>query len=109
MGAPGQCPDEVERTIRFVHETGVAVRLADFSPIPGTEYFRASVEHYGIDPAEPLYQNSSVLPHLVPSLREQYQVLKQSAKSMNSKLRGGASKQKPSHGRRSAANERGSS
>ena len=109
MGAPGQCPDEVERTIRFVHETGVAVRLADFSPIPGTEYFRAAVGHYGIDPAEPLYQNSSVLPHLVPSLREQYQVLKQSAKSMNSTVRGGALKQKPSHGRRSAANERGSS
>jgi radical SAM superfamily enzyme YgiQ (UPF0313 family) len=86
MGAPGQRPEEVEETMRFAHENGGAIRLADFSPIPGTGYFDAAVETYGLDPAEPLLQNSSALPHIVPGLLDQYQKLKTLARSLNSQL-----------------------
>ncbi len=86
MGAPGQRPEEVEETMRFVHENGGVIRLADFSPIPGTEYFNAAVKTYGLDPMEPLLQNSSVLPHIVPGLLDQYQELKALARSLNSGL-----------------------
>jgi radical SAM superfamily enzyme YgiQ (UPF0313 family) len=87
MGAPGQPFDEVEQTIRFVHAAGVVVKLADFSPIPGTAYFDAAVKTYGIDPSEPLRQNSSVLPHLVPGLLEHYRDLKALATSLNATLK----------------------
>ncbi len=87
MGAPGQTPGEVERTIRFAHGAGALVRLADFSPIPGTPYFDAAMETYGLDPAEPLLHNSSALPHLVPGLYDQYQALKNLAGALNSDLR----------------------
>jgi radical SAM superfamily enzyme YgiQ (UPF0313 family) len=87
MGAPGQPPGEVERTIRFAHGAGALVRLADFSPIPGTPYFDAAMETYGLDPAEPLLHNSSVLPHLVPGLHDQYQALKDLAGALNSDMR----------------------
>ena len=73
--------------MRLVHETGVVVRLADFSPIPGTKYFDDAVEMYGLDLSEPLLQNSSVLPFMVPGLLEQYQRLKTVARSLNSRLR----------------------
>jgi len=86
MGVPGQSSEEVEETMRFVHETGTVIRLADFSPIPRTAYFDAAMETYGLDPNEPLLQNSSVLPHLVPGLWDRYRKLKAAARSMNSAL-----------------------
>lgn len=86
MGAPGQQAEEVEQTIRMIHTTGAVVRLADFSPIPGTGYFDAAAKMYGIDPTEPLMQNSSALPHLVPGLLKQYQGLKELANSLNADL-----------------------
>lgn len=86
MGVPGQQPEEVEETMRFVNETGVVVRLADFSPIPGTKYFDSAIEMYGLDIHEPLLQNSSVLPFMVPGLLEQYQRLKTIARSLNTRL-----------------------
>jgi len=91
MGAPGQPPEEVERTMRSVHSTGAIIKLADFSPIPGTPYFAAAVERYGIDPSEPLLQNSSAIPHLVPGMADQYQSLKDLARTLNSSLRNPAS------------------
>jgi len=62
------------------------VRLADFSPIPGTPYFEAAIKAYGLDPAEPLIQNSSVLPHIVPGMLDQYRALKKMAETLNSDL-----------------------
>jgi radical SAM superfamily enzyme YgiQ (UPF0313 family) len=87
MGTPGQRPEEVEETIRFVHKTGTIVRLADFSPIPGTQYFAAVEKEYGLDLSEPLLQNNSVFPHLVPGLCKHYQELKTLAISLNAELR----------------------
>ncbi len=90
MGIPGQTLQEVERTMRFAHRAGAVARLADFSPIPGTAYFDDAVRLYGLDPAEPLLQNSSAVPFLVPGLRDQYDRLKTLARSLNSALGVGA-------------------
>jgi radical SAM superfamily enzyme YgiQ (UPF0313 family) len=95
MGAPGQEAEEVEQTMLFAHRAGAVVKLADFSPIPGTPYFDAAIREYGLDPAEPLLQNSSVLPHIVPGLSEQYRILKGLAASLNSRLRDGSGRPKP--------------
>ncbi|MBI4831713.1 MAG: B12-binding domain-containing radical SAM protein [Candidatus Lindowbacteria bacterium] len=86
MGVPGQREKEVEETIRFARDAGAVVRLSDFSPIPGTSYFEAAKREYGIELADPLLQNSSVYPYLVPGLREQYARLKALAQSVNSDL-----------------------
>ncbi len=96
MGAPDQWPDEIERSMRFAHEAGAVIRLADFSPIPRTPYFDAAIRAYGIDPTEPLLQNSSALPHIVPGMLDRYQALKKMAENLNSKLR--------AHGRKDAQN-----
>ena len=99
MGAPGQKAEEVEQTMLFAHRAGAVVKLADFSPIPGTPYFDAAIREFGLDLAEPLLQNSSVLPHIVPGLSEQYRILKELASSLNSKLRGDNGKPGPdAHG-----------
>jgi len=86
MGAPGQMLEEVEETIRFVHDTGAIVRLADFSPIPGTEYFEAAEQEYGRDLSEPLLHNNSAFPHLFSGLNERYQDLKSLARALNAEL-----------------------
>ncbi len=83
IGAPGQRAEEVEETMRFVNREGVLVRLADFSPIPGTPYFDTAAKTYGLDLSEPLLHNSSVMPYLVSGLRDRYEALKQMARSLN--------------------------
>ncbi|GAB4355441.1 MAG: B12-binding domain-containing radical SAM protein [Candidatus Abyssubacteria bacterium] len=89
MGIPGQPPEEVERTMRFAHGLGAVIRLADFSPIPGTRCFDEAVRLYGLDAAEPLLQNSSVLPLLVHGLSERYERHKSRAHDLNMALKSG--------------------
>ncbi|MBI5118845.1 B12-binding domain-containing radical SAM protein [Candidatus Poribacteria bacterium] len=86
MGVPGQQESEVKETMLFAHEMNTLVRLSDFSPIPGTGYFRAATETYGLDLSEPLLQNSSVYPYLVPGLADRYKRLKELARSLNTEL-----------------------
>ncbi len=63
MGLPGQDPEEVIASILFVHNLGVKVRLASYSPIPGTKDFERSVEA-GLFSAEadPLLTNKTIFP-----------------------------------------------
>jgi radical SAM superfamily enzyme YgiQ (UPF0313 family) len=86
MGVPEQEPEEVEETMQFLHNEGVCIRLADFSPIPGTEYYRKAAALSPTNLNEPLFQNSSVFPHLIPGLLEQTQKLKSLARSFNDRL-----------------------
>jgi radical SAM superfamily enzyme YgiQ (UPF0313 family) len=86
MGMPGQQPQEVEDTMRFAHQKGVLIRLADFSPIPGTGYFQKACEVFGIDMEEPLLQNSSVLPYLAPHMLDSYRRLKSLARLLNAEF-----------------------
>jgi len=62
-GLPGQPASEVEESIAYVHDCGALIKLALYSPIPGTvEWERAvalgTVETY----ADPLLHNNSIYP-----------------------------------------------
>ena len=61
-GLPRQHADEVEASIRHASSLGVRVSLAEYSPVPGTALWDASVAAASYPIAEePLYQNNSIL------------------------------------------------
>ncbi len=63
MGLPGQTFQEVYESMLFVHGLGIKIRLASFSPIPGTVDYQRAVEA-GLLPEnfDPLLTNKSVYP-----------------------------------------------
>ena len=91
MGLPKQEIDEVADTIRFVHDCGGWVKVAQYSPIPGTVEFRKAAE---LNPAiadEPLLHNNSVFS--VCGGPERFTVLKEIkdlANALNARLVGSA-------------------
>jgi radical SAM superfamily enzyme YgiQ (UPF0313 family) len=63
MGLPHQTFQEIYESIIFVHSLGIKVRLASFSPIPGTpDYERAVSEGLFPDQADPLLTNKTIYP-----------------------------------------------
>ncbi len=69
MGLPGQGLKEILDTINLIHHLGAKVRLASFSPIPGTTEWERAVRKYGLDPdADPLLLNNSCYPIRNPEL-----------------------------------------
>lgn len=60
IGLPGQTLEEINETIDFVRQTGCKVKIAQYTPIPGTADFYKSVNEHGLDPNEPLLQNKSI-------------------------------------------------
>ncbi len=63
MGLPGQTLDEIILSMAYVHSLKVGIRLAAFSPIPGTVDFTRAVERGEIaSDADPLLTNNSILP-----------------------------------------------
>ncbi|MBN1845987.1 MAG: cobalamin-dependent protein [Sedimentisphaerales bacterium] len=63
-GLPGQSYDEISQSAQFVHDLGIRIRLCEYSPIAHTPLFELSCREYGVDPAEPLLHNNSILPTL---------------------------------------------
>ncbi|MEJ2633729.1 MAG: radical SAM protein [Calditrichia bacterium] len=63
MGLPDQPVEEIYQSILFVHSLGMKVRLASFSPIPGTIDFDRAVNR-GLFPADadPLLMNKTIYP-----------------------------------------------
>lgn len=63
MGLPGQTLEEILDSMIFVNNLGVQVRLASFSPIPGTRDFKRAVDA-GLIPADidPLLTNKAIFP-----------------------------------------------
>jgi len=63
MGLPEQSLEEVIASIIFVNNLGVQVKLASFSPIPGTLEYQRAVEK-GLIPEDidPLLSNKSIYP-----------------------------------------------
>jgi coproporphyrinogen III oxidase-like Fe-S oxidoreductase len=61
IGLPDQTPDDVEKSLDFVHRTGGSPHLSYFSPIPGTAIFKetCSVSPFPIE-EEPLFQNNTI-------------------------------------------------
>jgi radical SAM superfamily enzyme YgiQ (UPF0313 family) len=63
MGLPNQSMEEIYESILFVHTLGIKIRLASYSPIPGTvDYDRAIDENLFDKNADPLLTNKSIFP-----------------------------------------------
>ena len=63
MGLPDQTLDEVLESIIFVNDLGVQVRMASYSPIPGTLDYRRAVESGAITgDIDPLLTNKTIFP-----------------------------------------------
>jgi radical SAM superfamily enzyme YgiQ (UPF0313 family) len=63
MGLPDQELEEVLASIIFIHNLGIQVRLASFSPIPKTREFQRAVDHGYIDEnIDPLLTNKTIFP-----------------------------------------------
>jgi hypothetical protein len=62
-GLPGQRAEETEESIRRAASYGVRVRLAEFSPVPGSALWEKSVRlcRYPLE-EEPLFHNNSFFP-----------------------------------------------
>lgn len=85
MGLPHQTLEEIIGSVIFVHNLGVKVRLASFSPIPGTEEFDRAVESGLIDKnIDPLLTNNSIFPMRDNALTfTVYQKIKSFANELN--------------------------
>ena len=79
-GMPGQEPEEVRQTIKFVHDLGIMVRLSPFSPVPGTELGKLYQDY------DPLCHNNTLLTAATPALRAEYQGLVHLARQANQSL-----------------------
>ena len=63
MALPGQALEEVLWSMAYVHSLGVGIRLAAFSPLPGTvDYERAVARGDFPAEADPLLTNNTILP-----------------------------------------------
>ncbi|MCK9483867.1 MAG: radical SAM protein [Candidatus Marinimicrobia bacterium] len=69
MGLPGQTRLQIADSIDFVADQGVIVRLASFSPIPGTvEWDRARALGYVRGDTDPLMTNATIFPFRTQNL-----------------------------------------
>ncbi len=89
MGLPGQTDQEVRRSLEFVHRAGARIRLASFTPIPGTADFQRAVTQYDLDPnTDPLLLNNTIYPLRTADMSyEDYSALRQYGKDLNQKLK----------------------
>jgi radical SAM superfamily enzyme YgiQ (UPF0313 family) len=85
---PGQSIEEVLESMAFVHAHGVKIRLAAFSPIPGTVEWQRAKLYYGFpEDADPLLTNNSILPIKPPGTSFQtFEKLSLLAKRLNEEL-----------------------
>lgn len=88
MALPGQAIDEVLCSMAYVHTLGVGIRLAAFSPIPGTVDFERAVARGEIAAdADPLLTNNSILPsRLAGESYATYDRIARLAKMLNAHL-----------------------
>ena len=89
MGLPGQTRQQIIDSINFVADQGVIVKLASFSPIPGTtEWERARALGYVSDDQDPLMTDATIFPFLSRNLSyEDYLALRQVANERNAENR----------------------
>jgi radical SAM superfamily enzyme YgiQ (UPF0313 family) len=84
MGMPGQSFGEIEDSIRFAHNNGAKVFLAEYSPIPQTkdwEKVKGSIVS-----SDPLWHNNSIFPLYPLADWPKFQKLKDTAKELNRKF-----------------------
>lgn len=69
MALPDQPLEEILWSLAYVHALGVGIRLAAFSPIPGTVEHERAVSRGELAPdADPLLSNNSILPVRLPNV-----------------------------------------
>ncbi len=85
MGLPGQAIEEVVETMLYAHSLGVQIRLASFSPIPGTVDYQRAIEKGDFpSDADPLLTNKTVIPLFrTRQAYEQFHQLSQYANMLN--------------------------
>lgn len=84
FGLPGQDVQEVARTVAFVHGRGGRIKLAQYSPIPGTPKFERAAETLPEIRTEPLLHNKTAFHHLAtPFVAETYHALKAAVNKLN--------------------------
>ena len=59
IGMPGQTVDEVVESIEYINGLGAKIKLAEYSPVPGTEEFRDASRLCQLVIDEPLSHNKS--------------------------------------------------
>ncbi len=82
LGHPRGDHQDVEASMRFVHDQGVRVMLSEFSPIPDTPDGEACSDR--VDLSEPLWSNKTVFPILSLGAQEVARI-KGLCKSLNEK------------------------
>ncbi len=84
-GLPGQGLEEVRFGVDFLRSLGTVIRLAEFSPIPGTGAWNDLVERRIItDDIDPLLTNNTVFTSLYSGYdREELEALKREVKEFN--------------------------
>jgi len=83
VGLPGQSYESVKKAILFVKSLGATVKLAEYSPIPGTAMFEECAKNFPQLRTEPLYQNNTAYcGYMTPNITQnQLQELKDLANS----------------------------
>ena len=59
IGMPGQTVDDVVEAIEYINRLGAKIKLAEYSPVPGTEEFQDASRLYPLVADEPLSHNKS--------------------------------------------------
>lgn len=85
-GLPGETFVEAARSIAAVHAAGIAVKLAHYSPIPGTPAFELARAGARVDITEPLMQNNTVIPAGGIGDYASYEAVKNLARRLNDEL-----------------------
>jgi radical SAM superfamily enzyme YgiQ (UPF0313 family) len=85
---PGQKTESLLETCRRVHQLACPVRLALYSPIPGTADFNQDYSAWRFDPRDdPVFQNPSLAPYRTPEFPlEQFRQVELKVKSWNREL-----------------------
>jgi radical SAM superfamily enzyme YgiQ (UPF0313 family) len=102
MGLPNQPLEEVIETILYANNLGIQVRLASFSPIPGTKDYQRAIEN-GLLPEnpDPLITNKTVIPLFrTREAYERYRTISQFANMLNEGVKRGVTFFQPAEFRR---------
>ena len=93
MGLPNQPLEEVIETILYANSMGIQVRLASFSPIPGTkDYDRAIENGYLPENPDPLITNKTVIPlYRTVEAYQRFRTVSQFANMLNDGVKRGVS------------------
>ena len=75
VGLPDEHPKEIIKSVIFIIQTGVRVRLTRYSPIPGTKDFEKAVR-MGFDPdSDPLLHNNTIMAARHPEFTDEIYLL----------------------------------